>query len=270
MTRSIGSALHENADARQDRVIFLAVPTFGRVSIRWHAHLMQLQNPLNRSVYHAYGIGWEVGQARNYLVQQALAFRSGLGHTVSHVFFVDDDVLIPPYALSNLLARSRPIVSGLYYAKTPAPQPLLLREPYDGTAEQSIVDAPPNSLIECYAHGMGCTLIELRVFREMQAAGLAPEEQVANGQVLPQWFKTTRDQLSQVAGAPPSIYNQTEDVHFLTNAATLGYRAAVDTGVFGFHWDESGKVAFPLHLWEEYQQTGNVRIGTPAATLAPA
>lgn len=255
--------MHVNDSAPRDRVIFLGVPTFGRVSIRWHAHMLQLQNPLNRSVYHAYGIGWEVGQARNYLVQQALIFQSSHGHTASHVFFVDDDVMIPPYALANLLARQRPIVSGLYYAKTPAPQPLLLMEPYGGTAEDLIRTSPPNSLIECYAHGMGCTLIELRVFREMQAAGLAPDETLPNGQVLPQWFKTTRDALTQApVGGAPVVFNQTEDVHFLANAATLGFRAAVDTGVFGFHWEESKQTAFPAHLWDEYGQTGNVTIGT--------
>lgn len=263
--RSIGGAIHVNDADHRDRVIFLGVPTLGVVSIRWHAHLMQLQNPLNRSVYHAYGLGWEVGQARNYLVQQALAFRSGQGHTVSHVFFVDDDVLIPPYALSNLLARNRPIVSGLYYAKTPAPQPLLLLDAFGGTAERAIVEAPPNSVIECYAHGMGCTLIELRVFREMRDAGLAPDERLPTGQTVPQWFKTTRDGVSQAAGEAVVVTNETEDVHFLRNAATLGYRAAVDTGVFGFHWDEGGRQAYPRHLWDEFNRTGNVTIGTPAA-----
>lgn len=279
MSRSVGAAIHVNETARQDRVIFLAVPTFGTVSIRWHAHLMQLQNPVNRSVYHAYGLGWEVGQARNYLVQQALDLKTSQGFTVSHVFFVDDDVLVPPYALSNLLARNRPIVSRLYYAKTPAPQPLLLLDAFGGTAEDLVRESAPNSLIECYAHGMGCTLIELRVFRELREAGLAPDETLPNGQVLPQWFKTTRDARiiaghgEPIAAAAPGssapiVYNQTEDVYFLSHAAELGYRAAVDTGVFGFHWQESEKRAYPLHLWEEYLKTGDVTIGTRAA-LAP-
>ena len=33
--------------AAKARVIFLGVPSFGMVSIRWHSHVMQLQNPLN-------------------------------------------------------------------------------------------------------------------------------------------------------------------------------------------------------------------------------
>ena len=260
MARTAGVELTVNTDqGSRARVIYLGVPTFGWVSIRWHAHLMQLQSPLNRSVFHAYGQGFEVGQARNYLVQQALEWTNDHGHTVSHVFFVDDDVLVPPYALAVLLSRQRPIVSGLYYAKTPAPQPLILMEPHGGT----LIDVPRNQVVECFAHGMGCTLIELRVFRELLEAGLVPYESFG-AQRLPQFFKTSRDQLSQAAGGAPIIANETEDVHFLKLAAQLGYTGAVDTGVFCFHWDEKGKVGYPLHLWEEFQRVGNVTIGAEA------
>ena len=223
MPRHIGIDVHVNATEDRARVIYLGVPTFGMVSIRWHAHLMQLQNPMNRSVFHGYGLGFEVGQARNYLVDQALSWANSAGHTVSHVFFVDDDVLVPPYALSVLLSRKRPIVSGLYYAKTEHPQPLLFHDASVGVAER----IPRNQVVDCYAHGMGCTLIELRVFRELLDKGLVEYEEF-NGQRLPQFFKTTRDGLSRdTATGAPVIVNETEDVHFLKLARQIGYTAAV-------------------------------------------
>src|SRR5688572_5993082 len=172
MTRTAGIAVHTNATADMARVVYLGVPTFGQVSIRWHAHMMQVQSPLNRPVFHGYGLGWEVGQARNYLVEQALQWKNEHGHTVSHVFFVDDDVLIPPYALSVLLDRKLPIVSGLYYAKTPTPQPLILTDPGGGVLQS----VPRNTVVKCFAHGMGCTLIELRVFRDLLTQGLVQYE----------------------------------------------------------------------------------------------
>ncbi len=252
--------LHVNSEPQhRARVIYLGVPTFGRVSIRWHAHMMQLQSPLNRSIFHGYGLGFEVGQARNYLVQQALDWQNDNGHTVSHVFFVDDDVLIPPYALMVLLSRKRPIVSGLYYAKTEAPQPLILTDPSGGVLDP----VPRNQVVECYAHGMGCTLIELRVFRDLIDRGMV-EYETFGSQTLPQFFKTTRDKLTQDGGAPV-IGNETEDVHFLKLAAKLGYTAAVDTGVFGFHWDEKSQRGFPLHLWDEFQRTGTFTVGEEVA-----
>jgi hypothetical protein len=257
--------VYANAVDASARVIYLGVPTFGQVSIRWHAHMMQLQSPLNRPVFHGYGLGWEVGQARNYLVEQALNWKNEHGHTVSHCFFVDDDVLIPPYALSVLLSRKRPIVSGLYYAKTPSPQPLILTDPGRGVLDP----VPRNQLVECFAHGMGCTLIEIGVFRNLIDSGLVEYEEFAGGQRLPQFFKTTRDKLTQDTGVPV-IHNETEDVHFLKLAAQLGYGAAVDTGVFAFHWDQKAGLAYPLAQWDEFQRTGNVIIGEEVATCAPA
>lgn len=264
MTRTVGVAVHTNAAVDNARVIYLGVPTFGQVSIRWHAHMMQLQNPLNRSVFHGYGLGWEVGQARNYLVEQALSWRNDLGHTVSHVFFVDDDVLIPPYALTVLLSRKRPIVSGLYYAKTTAPQPLILTDPLGGVLDP----VPRNQVVECYAHGMGCTLIDIKVFRDLLSSGLVDYDTLPTGQRLPQFFKTTRDNLTRAENGAPTIGNETEDVHFLKLAAQLGYTAAVDTGVFGFHWDQKNQQAYPLDLWDEFQRTGTFTVGVDAAVPA--
>lgn len=241
--RTAGVDLHVNGEkGNTARLIYLGVPTFGRVSIRWHAHMLQLQAPLNRSIFHGYGIGFEVGQARNFLVDQALKMVNSHGHTVSHLFFVDDDVLIPPDAISRLLAHHRPIVSGLYYAKTAAPQPLVLTAPYAGVAE-----LPKNGLVECYAHGMGCTLIELQVFRELLDKQLVTYETIATGQSLPQFFKTTKDERSiDPVSQSPVVHYQTEDVFFLEKAAQLGYRAAVDVDCFCWHWDEVSKQAFPL------------------------
>lgn len=242
------------------RVIFLGVPSFGMVSIRWHSHIMQLQNPLNRSVYHGYVIGGEVGQARNVLVDQALTWTNSYGHTVSHVMFIDDDVLVPPYALSVLLDRKRPIISGLYYAKTPSEQPLVLPDPFGGT----VTDLPQNGIVECYAHGMGCTLIEMRVFRDLIEHQLVKYDDV-NGKPIAQFFSTTRDALSQSKEGTPIYMNQTEDVFFLERAAKLGYTAAVDSGVFCFHYDHATKQCYPLRLWNEFNETGKITIPRPVA-----
>lgn len=257
MTRPAGVELTINGDENRARVIYLGVPTFGRVSIRWHAHMLQLQGPLNRSIFHGYATGFEVGQARNYLVTQALDWTNDNRHTISHVFFVDDDVLVPPYALIKLLAHKRPIVSGLYFAKTEASQPLVLHDEFGGVR----TDLPRDQVIDCHAHGMGCTLIELRVFRELLETGQLEHKQTREGKDLPQWFSTTRDKLTTTDQGAPVIFNETEDVSFLRAAKTLGYQPAVDTGVFCFHWDEKQQIGYPRHLWDEYQRTGNVTIG---------
>lgn len=216
-------------DQSEPRIIFVGVPTFGAVSIQWHGHMMQLQTPLNRVVRHCYIQGREVGDARNEIVRHALALEGPLGERASHVLFIDDDVLVPPDAIARLLAHKRPIVSGLYYAKTVTPQPLMLRDAQGGI----ITDFEPGSVVDCWAHGMGCTLIARDVFEAVEAP----------------WFKTTRQQQSEHDGVPV-FFSQTEDVYFLQRAKALGYQPAVDTSLFCWHWQMSERQAYPLQQWK--------------------
>jgi hypothetical protein len=249
--RLIGSEI-EQIEQDTAKVIYLAVPTFGQVSIEWHTHMMLLQNPLNKSVFHGCVRGTEVGTARNILVDQALNYRHPGGLTVSHVLFVDDDCLVPPYALTRLLSHKRPIVSGLYFAKTDSPQPLMLRGEYGGLVESWT----PGEMVECDGHGMGCTLIETRVFRDVAASGLVGTE-LWHGREIAQFFKTTRDDFALEDGSP-KLFNQTEDMYFLSRARSLGHQPSVDTGCFVWHWDESRKTAFPLKQWQEFRTVGTV------------
>lgn len=243
MPRTAGIEMLVNTDtASKERLIYLGIPTFGMVSIEFMAHLMQLQSPLNRNVAHGYAKGYEVGQARNFLVNQALSLVNDHGHTVSHVFFIDDDVLVPHDALSRLLAHKRPIISGLYYAKTAAPQPLVLMAPAAGVA-----DLPASGVVDCYGHGMGCTLIEIGVFRAMLEQGVVEFEELPNKQVLPQFFKTTKDErrTDEASSTAVSTY-QTEDLYFLERAAKLGYTPAVDVDLFCWHFDAKSGRRYPL------------------------
>ena len=66
-------------EGRTPLVILVGVPSFGMVSIQWHSHMMQLQQPLNCVLRHLYVQGKEVGDARNEIVETALAYRGALG-----------------------------------------------------------------------------------------------------------------------------------------------------------------------------------------------
>lgn len=215
---------------RRGDSILLGVPTFGAVSIEWHGSMMTLQQPMNRSIRHAYVKGKEVGDARNMIVRQALEFRGLLGERISHIFFVDDDVLIPSHALTQLLSHNLPIVSGLYYAKTLTPQPLMLDEAFNGLK----TEWTEGDLVPCVAHGMGCTLIETKVF---EALGDGP------------WFKTTNESFINAQGTPVQ-WHQTEDVFFLKRAKDAGFQPTVDTGLFAFHYSMSEHVGYPLDKWK--------------------
>jgi glycosyltransferase involved in cell wall biosynthesis len=232
-------------------VIALGIPSFGMVHLFFTARLINLKMPMNRIVRHYYIVGKEVGDARNEIVAKALEIEENdPSLRCSHVFFLDDDVLFHPDVLLKLLSHERDIVSGLYYTKSSVPTPLVLHGDYGGTAKSWT----PGDLVECAGHGMGLTLINADVFRNMRE-GVGVD---AHG--YPEWFKTTKDSSLLRPDGVPQVFNQTEDMAFLTRAAALGYRPAVDTSAqaFGWHLDTRAMKAYPSAQWAEFLSTGRV------------
>lgn len=238
--------------------IAMGVPSFGLVNIFWASRAFgQLRHPMNQGLRHFLIVGNEVGLARNDIVARALAIEEkDPSARCSHVFFLDDDVLVHPDALLKLMAHDRDIVSGLYYAKTSVPQPLVLME--QGLSKSWV----PGDVVECWAHGMGLTLIKADVFRRLRAETDLGRDAMGN----PQWFETVRDSKLLTAAGSTIHSNQTEDVTFLRKAAALGYQPAVDTSpqTFAFHWAQHEQRAYPLKQWFQYQRTGEITWETDA------
>ncbi len=270
------------------RIIDVAVPTRGMISMRWMVCMQGLQSPMNTPVSQLSAIGQEVGHARNNLVARAIGMvDQKTGARASHIFFVDDDCLLSMSALTQLWAHQLPIVGGLYYTKTEPPQPLILAGRHEGLSEFEHGD-----LVECWAHGMGCTLIDLDVFRAMYDGGHVQANDevpcpICQGSKSHQvdattrahcggcfgtgheirWFYTKGKTLDLDDGVP-RFSSQTEDVYFCERAIKAGYQPTVDTKVFAFHYaappihyDDDrlpSDVCYPRTQWEEYQKTRTV------------
>ena len=230
------------------------IPTFGTVNVFWATRCFaQLRHPMNRTIRDYIVVGNEVGLARNHIIELALgAEERDPSVRCSHVFFLDDDVLVHPDGLLKLLADDRPIVSGLYFAKSSVPQPLVLHEEGKGVATKW----QPGDIVDCWAHGMGLTLIRTEVFRRMRDQIDLGVDECGR----PAWFKTTRDKPLYRNDGTMVFVNETEDVWFLRHAASLGYQPCVDTSAaaFGFHWAEAEKQAYPLDQWHEFNDKGTI------------
>lgn len=242
-------------------LIVIGIPTLGMVHIQLMYHCMALTHPVNAKVRYLSTVGTGTGHGRNEIVAHAL--RVG----ASHVFFVDDDTWPPAHALVRLLDDHRPIVSGLYFAKVSSPQPLVLHGAYTGTAKSW----RPGELVECYAHGMGCTLIQIGVFRDLYERGFVETDPampctfcggvgckgcVQTGHMV-RWFYATRTSIVDAAGYQ-GHQHQTEDVYFLERAAKAGYQPTVDTGVFAWHYDHTDGKVYPLKQYQEWRTTGTI------------
>ncbi len=159
--------------------------------------------------------GLDYAEARNALVQAALS-----DDAITHVLFVDDDVLLPRNGLQKLLEYNLPIVSGVYVKKNPQLE-----------TGVTAIGADPAYIVsqQCvpYEHGnmepivVSCTgggfiLIDVEVFQQL---GEKPYEFII-------------DQTPQ--GGRVRIG---EDSLFCQKAAAKGIKTAVVPGLCGLHID---------------------------------
>lgn len=167
--------------------------------------------------------------ARNEIARSFLAIPGA-----THLFFMDSDMAFPREAVTRLLSRGLPIVSGLYVARTELPVPhvyhydhlgddgghwyrtdvqalarWMARHPESHAMSKAAVYADtPDSLVECDAVGAGCLLIAREVLERME----------------PPWFKF--DTASGYGG---------EDFWFCRKAKELGYPIVADLSVHCGH-----------------------------------
>lgn len=95
--------------------------------------------------------GYNTSENRNYIAAQAVKNGS------DYLFFVDDDMILPPDTLDRLLAHDKDIVGGVYMTKYEVQAPVI--EYLDPTR--------PSEVFKCGAIGTGCLLIKISVFRKV-------------------------------------------------------------------------------------------------------
>jgi len=159
--------------------------------------------------------GLDYAEARNSLVQAALS-----DDAITHVLFVDDDILMPRDGLARLLEYNLPIVSGTYCKKNTQletgvtaigadPAYIVSQQcvPYDhGNMEPLVVSCT----------GGGFILIEVDVFQQL---GPKPYEFIID--------QTPQGNRVRIG----------EDSLFCQKAAAKGIKTTVVTGLVGLHVD---------------------------------
>jgi hypothetical protein len=129
------------------------------VTDRWAFNLATMQYPISvqGEVMFVRGKG-SVGEKRNKAINYALT----KGH--SHIFFLDDDVIIPPYTLRAMWHHNKDIIYGIYYTKTKYSMPLVFEKEGAG----AWMDYPKDQLFEVWGGSQGCCLIKTEIFKQMK------------------------------------------------------------------------------------------------------
>lgn len=148
--------------------------------------------PMNSNTIYFETHAKPIDEARNWFAEAAIE------HKAKYLFFWDEDVLVPPHALRELIyvADNWPnvgVVGGIYCLKTQRPEPLVFKQQGMGPTW----DWKVGEVFECGGIGMGCTLIRTELFKDIPKP----------------WFRTV-DDLSPYLDNLPAGEQWTEDLYF--------------------------------------------------------
>jgi len=145
---------------------------------------------------------WRFGLAetRNSLVAQAFA-----DPTVSHVFFLDSDIILPDGAIAQLLADNAPIASGVYWNSLGSGV-----NAWVGNATIALEQNPPATTVDYV--GMGACMVHRGVFDALRQSGAT----------WPYFYYYVGDK-------PRDYYS--EDFYFLELCARCGIKPVIDMRV---------------------------------------
>lgn len=137
----------------------------------------------------------DVGTMRNMLVDMALK------NDMTHILFLDYDMVLHPNLVPLLARHKLPIVTGLYHQRRAPFNPLM----YVGKPNEMLMvtNYKPGALIRVLATGCGATLIETEVFKQLKRP----------------WFQTIVD----------DVQYETEDINFYNKCYEKGIPVYVDT-----------------------------------------
>jgi len=151
-----------------------------------------------------------------------------------YIFFIEDDTIPPPGALLELgrvLETSDASVmtcGGIYTTRNNPPEPIV----YMGPGKGAHWNWRLGDIFECWATGMGCTMIKMEVFKQMPKP----------------WFKElkTLEEVEEYADLFPEFLSNegkirkigvSTDLFFFSKLAKYGYKALAHGGVLPIHWD---------------------------------
>lgn len=137
-------------------------------------------------------MGWTV--ARNKIVEGVIQTEA------DYVCWVDSDVILPPFAFTELLRTQHDFVTGIYHQRHPPHYPLIAHYNQDRDTFAWYVEWPQNVIAPIDGCGFGCVVTSTKLLKALD----------------PPWFHYEKF---------------SEDFDFCRKAARAGFQLYVHTGV---------------------------------------
>jgi glycosyltransferase involved in cell wall biosynthesis len=200
----------------------IGLPFCGRPTTPlWGVALATQTFPLNTAVTHVVVQQQEVGEARNQIVDWALE------HNSTYVMFVDDDVILPPFAIQRLgyamdtYAKEKfpddkvVAICGVYMSKEEMTTPVIYRKNGQGGSW----DWKFNDVFKIESGGTGCMLIRTEVFKHLEKP----------------YFKTVQEYVYENDSV--GCKKITDDIYFCNKVNAAGFSILAHGGVLCGHYD---------------------------------
>jgi hypothetical protein len=109
-----------------------------------------------------------IDTARNLLVTYAIDVETN----PTHIFWMDDDMIVPSDAVARLLAHDKPIVGGLYHQRAAPFKPVAYMRDENSERGVQMITLPdnPSGLVQVDGLGLGATLVDIRIYKDMVGA----------------------------------------------------------------------------------------------------
>jgi hypothetical protein len=219
--------------------ILIGIPTLGRpVNLDWALAFKALSPPINYNINFSIIKGAEVGAARCAFARQAIE------KGTKYLFFLGDDVIVPPHTIRQLIFRmendpSVGVVGGVYCSKTEIPYPLIFK----GNGHGAYWDWKIGEYFECTGIGMDCTLIRTELLAKLSEP----------------YFKTCDE--DQYLDGINNAESWTEDLYFCKKVLEeTDYKVMVDTSIMCEHFDVYTDRTYVLPKGSlPYRQKGTVK-----------
>lgn len=197
----------------------------------WGVALASQVYPLNTSTTHIVMQNVEVGEARNAIVEHALNIKA------RYLWFIDDDVIVPPYAgqrLGYALDTRGPelypeakvaVVGGIYMSKEELSTPVV----YKRNGRGATWDWKVGGIFDVESIGTGCMMIDTNVFSHLEKP----------------YFKTVEGYVQNEDGTV-GVQKMTDDIYFCQKVKAAGFNILAHGGVLCGHYDVKKNHIFTL------------------------
>lgn len=201
------------------------VRAHGLVPIQWVLNNQQWVMPLNVAMSTMCQWGMLSAKARQYMTMAVLRDAPNC----KYIFYVDDDVLIPPlglYTLHNFMEQHPEVgaISGVYVTRQDPCEPVVYKNHGEGAFWNfKIGDAP----VEVMGFGAGCVLARIEAIKKI--IELNPPD-------TPIWA----DEVAIPGNDPKTVdFKVTwgHDIRFCKLIQEVGYKVYLDPRVECGHWD---------------------------------